>query len=331
MDAGLLGRYHRGCGGFDLGFEMENVEIRSEKKRGRKRKNINVQNVEVDKDGKKRMVGRGKALVDRYVRKEFDGSGLFLGKIVSYDSGLYRVDYEDGDCEDLESSEVKDFLIPERDINGEWLERKNKLDAFIASKDVKVENNLSAVGRAQLESSEAVADDTIKSEVENLVPDESVKGFTDDRAEVSAVSEVSNPDYEPSSAVANHGPARVQVTSDGNSELLTDSSEDEMEQNHGLEVEVPFVPRPELPPSSMNVGIPEEHVSHLFSVYSFLRSFSIQLFLSPFKLDDFVGSLNCAVPNTLLDSIHVALMRVLRRYFEKLSSDGSELASKCFR
>lgn len=310
---------------------MESVEIRSEKKRGRKRKSIDVQNVEVDKDGKKRMVGRGKALVDRYVRKEFEGSGLFLGKIVSYDSGLYRVDYEDGDCEDLESSEVKDFLIPETDINHEWLERKKKLDALVTSKGVKVENNLNGDKMVHVETSEAAAADTIKSEVGNLAPEELGKGFTDNQAEVSAVSEVSNPDYELSSGVANHDAVEVQVSRDGNSDLSTDSSEDEMEQDCGLEVEVPFVPRPELPPSSRNVGIPEEYVSHLFSVYSFLRSFSIQLFLSPFKLDDFVGSLNCVVPNTLLDSIHVALMRALRRHFEKLSSDGSELASRCLR
>ncbi|CBI17094.3 unnamed protein product, partial [Vitis vinifera] len=90
-----------------------------------------------------------------------------------------------------------------------------------------------------------------------------------------------------------------------------------------------MVPPPQLPPSSGNIGVPEEYVSHLFSVYGFLRSFSIRLFLSPFALDDLVGSLNCTVPNTLLDAIHVALLRVVRRHLEALSSSGLELASKC--
>lgn len=325
------------CGGFDLGFDwnwvvlMENAENRSERKRGRKRKRIDVQNVEVDADGKKRLGGRGKALVGRYVRKEFDGSGAFLGKIVFYDSGLYRVDYEDGDCEDLEASEVKEYLIQESVISGEWVERKKKLDGLVSDKGVKVQNDIKVGEMVPVDSSEVVADDTVKSEVENLAPVELAKCFKDDRVEVSAVSDVSNPGCELSSAVANHDLEEVLVNSDGNSDSLTGSCEDDTDQDLGPEVEVPSVPQPELPPSSRNVGIPEEYVSQLFSVYSFLRSFSIQLFLSPFKLDDFVGSLNCTVPNTLLDSIHVALLRALRHHFEKLSSEGSEVASKCLR
>lgn len=92
-----------------------------------------------------------------------------------------------------------------------------------------------------------------------------------------------------------------------------------------------LVPPPELPPSSGNIGVPEEYVPHLLSVYSFLRSFSVRLFLYPFVLDDFVGALNCSVANTLLDSVHVALMCFLKRQFEKIHSDGSELASKVLR
>lgn len=77
--------------------------------------------------------------------------------------------------------------------------------------------------------------------------------------------------------------------------------------------------------------MPEECVPHIFSVYGFLRSFNVRLFLSPFTLDDFVGAVNCKVQNTLLDAIHVALMRALRRHLETLSLDGSAVASKCLR
>ncbi|KQJ89596.1 DDT domain-containing protein PTM isoform X2 [Brachypodium distachyon] len=88
---------------------------------------------------------------------------------------------------------------------------------------------------------------------------------------------------------------------------------------------------PELPPSSADIAVPEESISYLFSAYNFLRSFNVQLFLSPFGLDDFVASINCTVQNTLLDAVHVSLLRVLRRHLETKSSDGSELASNCLK
>lgn len=288
------------CGGFDRGFDLNltpEVNLISDvantdtkpKKRGRKRKRADVQNVEVNKDGEKRVIRtRGKALVGRYVRKEFVGNGVFLGKIVFYDSGLYRVDYDDGDYQDLELSRVKSILIQETDINGEWLERKKKLDELVSSPGAKVKGDLKVEEMTPVKPSKVVAGDVVDFKVENGVPADSVKVSGNDRVQVT-VSEAS------------------------------------------FEGEMPSVPQPELPHSSGTVGIPEEYVLHLFSVYSFLRSFSIQLFLSPFTLDDFVGSLNCVLPNVLLDSIHVALMRALRRHIEKLSSEGSELASKCMR
>ncbi|KAG8089082.1 hypothetical protein GUJ93_ZPchr0011g26968 [Zizania palustris] len=87
----------------------------------------------------------------------------------------------------------------------------------------------------------------------------------------------------------------------------------------------------ELPPSSEDIAMPEEAISYLFSVYNFLRSFSVQLFLSPFGLDDFVSSINCTVQNTLLDAVHVSLLRALRRHLETKSSEGSKLASNCLK
>ncbi|KAJ3671349.1 hypothetical protein LUZ60_007428 [Juncus effusus] len=95
-----------------------------------------------------------------------------------------------------------------------------------------------------------------------------------------------------------------------------------------MEIQVPEL---ELPPSSGDLAVPEESAGHLFSVYNFLRSFSTELFLSPFTLNDFIGSLNCTVQNSLLDSVHLSLMKALRRHLESLSSDGSKLASKCLR
>ncbi|CAO2814654.1 unnamed protein product, partial [Amaranthus hypochondriacus] len=79
---------------------------------------------------------RGEAVVGRYVLKEFEGSGVFLGKIVSYDSGLYRVDYEDGDFEDLDSDELREHLIADerQKFVGDLLERRRTLDENVGRK-----------------------------------------------------------------------------------------------------------------------------------------------------------------------------------------------------
>lgn len=70
---------------------------------------------------------------------------------------------------------------------------------------------------------------------------------------------------------------------------------------------------------------------HLLSVYGFLRSFSFQLYICLFELDDFVGALKFSGPNSLLDSVHVALLRALKAHLERLSADDSDLASKCLK
>lgn len=276
---------------------MEGGVVRSER-RGRKRRRKDVTNVEVDQDGKKRAVGlKPKSLVGRYVRKEFEGNGLFLGKIMFYDSGLYRVDYDDGDCEDLDTGELKEVLVEEDELVGEWLDRKKKLNEMVAGREVK--------------------DVAVQVEIEA----EPISAVVDRIVEVPVLSDLRN-----------DCPVKLEkMQVDTDADSLSDFSEDDEEQDLSSEVEKPFVPAPELPPSSGNIGIPEEYVPHLLSIYSFLRTFSTTLFLSPFGLDDFVGALSCSVPNSLLDSVHVALMRVLRRHLEKLSSDGSEFASKCLR
>lgn len=280
---------------------MESSINRSEG-RGRKRRRKDIENVSVNppadsKTKQKVVASRSDALVGRYVKKQFEGSGVFLGKIVYYDSGLYRIDYEDGDAEDLDSGEVRGFLIGDEDFDKKMLVRKRKLDRLVAKK--RYESNHNAVDP---------------------------ESCTDRVIEASALTQLScgvAPTIEDDGAKL-----------EGYADSFSDSSQYISDRDSGADAETslaPLAPPPQLPPSSGTIGVPEEYVSHLFSVYSFLRSFSIRLFLSPFTLDDFVGSLNCCVPNTLLDAIHVALMRALRRHLEVLSSDGSEVASKCLR
>lgn len=127
-------------------------------------------------------------------------------------------------------------------------------------------------------------------------------------------------------------PCQLASEGDDDGDDNKDSSTDSCDYDHNS---VPSSPSQvqilPLPLSSGDINVPDESVPYLFSVYNFLRSFSIQLFLSPFGLDDFVGSLNCAVQNSLLDAIHLSLMQALRRHIQMLSSEDSKLACKCLR
>lgn len=283
----------------DLIGVMES-ELVPKERRGRKRRRKDVHNGLLEgKDAKKAAVETKNlgveprlALVGRYVKKEFDGR-VFLGKVVYYDTGLYRIDYEDGDCEDLESGEIRELLVRDEEFDHKFLLKKKKLDGLVSKKYAK--------GK----------DLPKRKEVESAIVD-----IAADRVEASSLNGVNGVDG-------------LQVEDDADSSSYF--SESSCDRDMSSEAEASLVPPPQLPPSSGNIGVSEEHVSHLLSVYSFLRSFSIGLYLSPFGLDEFVGSLNCSVPNTLLDAIHVALMRALRRHLETLSSDVSELASKCLR
>ncbi|KAL8151140.1 hypothetical protein V2J09_020948 [Rumex salicifolius] len=262
-------------------------------RRGRKRRRKFEKNApDVDEPGrqpKKRAIEiRGMALVGRFVLKDFDENGVFLGKISSYDSGLYRVEYEDGDCEDLDSGEVLQYLIAEEHFDDELLARRKKLEKFLEKNRVK-------------------ADLSKKVGVKNANPEVNV-------------GEILKP---------NGLPDRTEADNDEDS--YSNSSEYAEDLDLQQKNQAPTVPPPELPPSSGTIGLPEDCVPYLFSIYGFLRSFSVILFLSPFTLDDLVGCLNCSVPNMLLDAIHVALLRKVRQRLETLSSDGSELALECLR
>lgn len=271
-------------------------------RRGRKRKRKDVLNTGMDGELKKWAVEtRSKALVGSYVKKEFEGSGVFLGKVVYYDRGLYRIDYEDGDCEDLESGELRQFLIRDGDFEDGLLFKKKELDELILKKYAKEKD---------IKMGNAV-------ELTNVVG--GVEVFSLNKSNICDLHEY------------NGFQADVGVDADTDSDSSSDSCEYALDGALSFKEEASLVPPPELPPSSGNIGVPDECVADLLSVYSFLRSFSIPLFLCPFGLEDFVGSLNCSVQNTLLDAIHVALMRALRRHFETLSLDGSDLASKFLR
>ncbi|KAL6563881.1 hypothetical protein OROHE_005121 [Orobanche hederae] len=110
------------------------------------------------------------------------------------------------------------------------------------------------------------------------------------------------------------------------------SQETIMVSAHGISPNPVILPiKVELPPASCNLGLCGVSVVDLVSVYAFLRSFSTLLFLSPFELDDFVASVKCNDSTLLFDSVHVSLLRTLRKHLESLSKEGSMSASDCLR
>ncbi|XP_015873533.3 DDT domain-containing protein PTM [Ziziphus jujuba] len=280
---------------------MEAPVVRSRGRPRKRRINEDANGADGGKAGpeaKKRVVEMVPiSLLNRFVLKEFKSNGIFIGKVVYYADGFYRVVYEDGDYEDLDSREVKGILLGENYFDDDLRSRSKKLEDLVMRISVNGSQN------KVLESTKEV-----------------------NGVESSTLSELSGgPTVENDEA---HG----EYDDDDDADSSGDSCEYARDEDLGFEAEAPSIPPPpQLPPSSGTIGVPEEYVSHLFSVYGFLRSFSICLFLSPFTLDDFVGSLNCRAPNTLLDAIHVALLRSLRRHLETLSSDGFELASNCLR
>ncbi|EPS62589.1 hypothetical protein M569_12201, partial [Genlisea aurea] len=90
-------------------------------------------------------------------------------------------------------------------------------------------------------------------------------------------------------------------------------------------------PKMDLPPTSSFFDLDGSLVFDCFYIYSFLRSFSNLLFLSPFEMEDFVASAKCNDSTLLFDSIHVSLLRTLRKHLETLSNEGSASASECLR
>jgi hypothetical protein len=50
---------------------------------------------------------------------------------VYYDSGLYRVNYEDGDFEDQKSGEIRSILVSDDDFDGGLMKRRNKLQKIV--------------------------------------------------------------------------------------------------------------------------------------------------------------------------------------------------------
>ncbi|CAN4119451.1 unnamed protein product [Withania somnifera] len=177
-----------------------------------------------------------------------------------YDSGLYRVDYNDGDCEHLV---------------GEWMDGKKKLNEIMKRKEVK-----DVASRVEIGTEPLIAKLTRLKKcryrsrfTERFVEDDEERGFKFERWK----------------------------------SLLFGT---------------------EPPPSYGNIGIPEEYVPYLFSIYSFLRSFSTILFRVPLNLMTLWA--HSTVRFELIIGLYSCCSYACyRRRLEKPYYDGSELESKC--
>ncbi|KAL5683558.1 hypothetical protein ACJX0J_009943, partial [Zea mays] len=75
-------------------------------------------------------------------------------------------------------------------------------------------------------------------------------------------------------------------------------------------------------------GLP---VLDVFQVYSCLRSFSKQLFLSPFSLETFVAALQSTYVNPLIGWVYFMLLRALKGHLEDSANEGDPSAVHCIR
>ncbi|XP_015961526.2 uncharacterized protein LOC107485507 [Arachis duranensis] len=92
-----------------------------------------------------------------------------------------------------------------------------------------------------------------------------------------------------------------------------------------------FQAKLQLPSSSENLNSDDVPVLEVFFIYACLRSFSTLLFLSPFELEDLIAALKSKTPSILFDSIHVSILKTLKKHLEYLSNEGIQFASNYLR
>ncbi|CAN6452321.1 unnamed protein product [Victoria cruziana] len=336
-------------------------------------------------ESKGRAERRGRRFVGGYVMKNFPRYGAFLGKVVSFGAGLYKVWYEDGDCEELDYDELCKISVEKSEFDEGTMVRKKNLDQLVYSGKLANATPGGRTRRKAMVPYPSLGDESSRSgfnsEPESMVVDRAEEVPSNggrpgkkrkrrrltDKAEAKASTELEDrqvelqsrgsTNFEIDSSVILEKTTSIPTSpcgplvytddgsrtfSDGRSEHRVDraadsysdscESEDHVNGNTSpVDSEIILPPPPPLPPSSTDIDVPLESIAELFSVYNFLRSFSRQLFLSPFSFNEFVASLSFGSANCILDAVHVSLLRALKRHLESLSSKGSVLESRVLR
>jgi len=74
-------------------------------------------------------------LIGRSVLKVFSESVVQIGKVVSYKIGLYRVEFENSDFEELDSSVIRRILMEDCDFDYNLIRRKKELDQLFGKSE----------------------------------------------------------------------------------------------------------------------------------------------------------------------------------------------------
>ncbi|XP_066398241.1 DDT domain-containing protein PTM-like isoform X2 [Miscanthus floridulus] len=309
------------------------------------------------------------ALVGRAVRKAFPGYGTFAGVVESYDpgAGYFRVLYEDGDSEEVDADGMAEILVgpampsalqqlqhtPPWDAAGRRPKKRRRGDGDGDEDDTSPtpttnpspDGVVLAVPAPASEDTEPAtpAEEAAAEKKRRISPGpESSRPLrrsarqakvAERAAEMEAAVAVAAAAEAEEEAAAAAVAAASTPQQSGRKRPRTTGSGRYRSVSRDLEEaavkELP--PKPELPPSSQCLDLGGLPVLDVFQVYSCLRSFSRQLFLSPFSLETFVAALRSTNVNPLIDWVHFALLRALKSHLEDFANEGDPSAVHCIR
>ncbi|KAJ1292275.1 hypothetical protein BS78_02G379700 [Paspalum vaginatum] len=298
------------------------------------------------------------ALVGRAVRKAFPGFGTYSGVVESYDAdaGYFRVLYEDGDSEEVDADEMARMLVgpampqalqqtPPRDAAGRRPKKRRRgddPDGVVLAVPAAGESSPSDGGAEPATPAEAAPE---KKPRPSPAPDSSrplrrsarqakaaeLAAEMEAAAAVAAAAEAAEAEAAAASTPQQSGRKRPRASGSGRFRSVSRDLEEAAAKKPPPPPKPVLPPKPDLPPSSQVFDLGGLPVLDVFQVYSCLRSFSKQLFLSPFSLESFVAALHCTLVNPLIDWVHFALLRALKTHLEDFANEGDPSAVHCIR
>ncbi|CAN6212619.1 unnamed protein product [Urochloa humidicola] len=308
------------------------------------------------------------ALVGRAVRKAFPGFGTYSGVVESYDAdaGYFRVLYEDGDSEEVDADEMAEILVgpamplalqqtPPRDAAGRRPKKRRREDEESPSSAAPPGDGVVLAVPAGGGSSDGETEPATPAEASGEAAEKKKRRVSpgpvsssrplrrsarqakaaeraaemEAAAAVAAAAEAAEAEDAAASTPQRSGRKRPRGNGSGRYRSVSRDLEEAAVKKPPPKPVLP--PKPELPPSSQGLDLGSLPVLDVFQVYSCLRSFSRQLFLSPFPLDAFVAALHCTYVNPLIDWVHFALLRALKSHLEDFANEGDPSAVHCIR
>lgn len=297
----------------------------------------------------------------RAVRKAFPGFGVYSGVVESYDAdaGYFRVLYEDGDSEEVDAEEMGEILVgdpamppvpqtPPGEAAGRRPKKRRRVDEESPPAHAAGDGIVLAVpaegwysdGEAEPATPVEAAVPGPEEKKRRPAPESSSRPLRrsarqakaaarvaemEAAAAVAAAADAAEAEAEAAATPQQSGKKRRRANGSGSGRYRSVSKDLE----EAVVERLP--PKPELPPSSQSLNLGALPVLDLFQVYSCLRSFTKELFLSPFPMETFVAALWCTHVNPLIDWVHFSLLRALKRHLEDFAAEGDPSAVHCIR